>query len=268
MRRRVAVVVLSLLVVLAGCNGVGGPATDQSRESVTPAPVPTTAAGNGTVVAPGVTDRGVTDSLALARAHVATLRNRSYAVRYDRTVRFANGTVRARQVIDGTVGVQNERYRLAVDWRGAATNDSRTDYQYDGRRVVRERTLGGVTTRRIVMDSRGIGAAPADPVDVLPFDPRFGDRLHTLVSAIGSASVTPVTRAGTARATYRIRTRVLGNLGRQVSDASGVVIVTESGLVREYRFRYETVRSGQPVTVTERFRVTNVTARTTPATGG
>jgi hypothetical protein len=260
MRRRAVVVVLALLVALAGCNGLGGTATEQSKASVTPAPVPTTAAGNGTVVAPGLTDRVVTDPLELARAHVATLRNRSYAVEYNRTVQYGNGSVRTRQGIDGTVGVKSQRYRFVVDWAGSAANDSRTVYHYDGRRVIRERSLGGVTTRRIVMDGRGIGAAPADPVDVLPFDPRFGDRLYRLLSAIGSSSVTAVTRTGSDRATYRVRTDVLGNLDRQVSNAAGVVIVEETGLVRQYRFRYETVRDGQSVTVIEQFSVSNVSA--------
>lgn len=70
--------VLALLVVLAGCQGLGV-GSDTSRETVTPAAVPS----------PG--ERAV-DANRLTRIHRAALDNRSYTTTVTLSVRYPNGT--------------------------------------------------------------------------------------------------------------------------------------------------------------------------------
>jgi len=79
MRRRVGLLVLAGLTVLAGCSTFVSPSA--STETVTPAPVPaatTSTAEAGGPLPPGLTGGGVTDVGSLASAHLDTIRNRSY----------------------------------------------------------------------------------------------------------------------------------------------------------------------------------------------
>lgn len=67
---------VALLVVLAGCAGLGAPPTD----TVTPAPVPGDGPETvaGTTLPPGVSATGLENVTALAEAHVAAAEGRSY----------------------------------------------------------------------------------------------------------------------------------------------------------------------------------------------
>lgn len=98
-RRSLLVVVL---VVLVGCSGPAVPPTPTAAP--TAAPVPTT--DPSTVLAPGVTVRGVEDPVALATAHAAVLRGTSVTVHLEESRRDANGSLRwrrsATQRIDAT----------------------------------------------------------------------------------------------------------------------------------------------------------------------
>ena len=102
MRRTRRSLLVAVLVVLAGCSGPAGPATPTATS--TAAPVPTT--DPATVLAPGVTVRGVEDPVALASAHAAVLGETSVTVRVEESRRYANGTLRwhrtATQRIDAT----------------------------------------------------------------------------------------------------------------------------------------------------------------------
>ena len=93
MARLPSVAVALLLLVLAGCNGLAGPADERrtvnpdldSTPSPTARPVPDAEYPSG-VSAEGFDPRALTD------AHVAALENRSNAVRVHTTVLAANGT--------------------------------------------------------------------------------------------------------------------------------------------------------------------------------
>lgn len=93
-RGRVYRVCVILLVVLAGCSGVGfdaGSRTNQSAESVTPVPVPE--ADPATLRSSGIDDDGISDPATLASAHDRWLADRSYTFVSNQTIRHENGTV-------------------------------------------------------------------------------------------------------------------------------------------------------------------------------
>lgn len=90
-----------LLVVLAGCSGIGGTVGDsggQTTETVTPVPVPDTDPGRHRST--GIDSSGVSDPRTLAAAHDERLENRSYRFVSDQTVRYENGTVRSQYRTD------------------------------------------------------------------------------------------------------------------------------------------------------------------------
>ncbi|EMA53081.1 hypothetical protein [Halococcus thailandensis] len=93
MRRTSVAVLLSVLVVLAGCSGVFG-GSDESAETVTPAAVPTDEPTPTPMpeLAPGVTKRGIEDPRALIAAHRSFLQNRSFTQRSSSTALAANGS--------------------------------------------------------------------------------------------------------------------------------------------------------------------------------
>lgn len=104
MRPAVGVVVAVLVVVIAGCgnplnSGEQTPATEDGL----------------TVAAPGVTGDGVEDPYRLARAHEASLRNRSYTLRSVVTEQWPNGSMRSR--IDSTLRVANGHDRYVFEQR-------------------------------------------------------------------------------------------------------------------------------------------------------
>ena len=79
---------LALAVLLAGCPALGG--GGQPTVSPTPAPVPADPS-----YPPGVDETGVVDPADLARAHAAVVRNQSYTLVSNRTIRSAAGELRS-----------------------------------------------------------------------------------------------------------------------------------------------------------------------------
>lgn len=95
---------LAVLIALAGCSSPAAPATPTGTS--TAAPVPTT--DPSTVLAPGVTVRGVEDPVTLAETHTAALDGTTVTVEIEESRRYANGSLRwhrtATQWIDATGG--------------------------------------------------------------------------------------------------------------------------------------------------------------------
>ena len=79
---------LALAVLLAGCPALGG--SGQPTVTPTPAPVPADPS-----YPPGVDEAGVVDPADLARAHAAVVRNQSYTLVSNRTIRSATGDLRS-----------------------------------------------------------------------------------------------------------------------------------------------------------------------------
>ena len=103
-----------LLVVLAGCSGIGGTAGDsgeQEMETVTPVPVPDADPERGRST--GIDGSGVSDPWSLAAAHSERIENRSYRLVSNQTVQYENGTLRSQYRTDLRLAT-NRTYFITV----------------------------------------------------------------------------------------------------------------------------------------------------------
>ncbi|MBX0322346.1 hypothetical protein EGH21_04790 [Halomicroarcula sp. F13] len=273
MHRGAAVAALALCLVTAGCTGLVGSGSPSAGETVTPAPVP---AQPPAPVAPGLTEAGVTDTRALARAHVTTLGNVSYTLRHTRTVQTANGTVRLRQVTTGEFAANYRTYVATRTITGTEVPPTEIRTRWAEGRAVQWTTVNGTTRREIVADGRGIGAPPLPPRAALFFDPTYNGRVAALFAG---ANVTAVTRTSEeVMQTYRAPvSRVVADgaadrsqfpvvHAERVGDVRFTAVVGPSGVVYGYGTQYTVVRNGTTLHVTESLRYSDL-GTTTPRRG-
>ena len=98
-----AIVLLVLLFLLAGCSAGLPGGTGTTTRSVTPAPVPTDGSTD-LPFPPGVSAEGVTDAERLEAGHTAALTNRTFVERARTTVRFENGSLAIEETYVGRHG--------------------------------------------------------------------------------------------------------------------------------------------------------------------
>ena len=250
MKRAALAGALVCVLLLAGCSGFadGGSqseagvdgnegATGVSSANVTPAPVPTIepTPDPPTEVAPGITEAGVRNASALARAHDAILEDTNYTVIRNVTYRAANGTVLTHRRSVSRVGTDGRRC-VGRTWR-EATGLRREAVWSSGERLLRARTYanGTRTYRRTEFETadrgRAIGAGTGSgqidrvftvaEVRVVDRYEHNGTVLYRLVSASAA-------RSGTSATDRSDRD------GRAVSAEA---LVTIQGLVRSYEFQ-------------------------------
>jgi hypothetical protein len=261
-----------LCLTLAGCGGfVGGTGP---TDAVTPAPVP---APDPEIVrvAPGLTEAGIDDADALARAHVTHLSNRSYTVDRRRLVETTEGTVRLRQHTRAEIAAGYDSYRAVRTVTGGTVTDRTVRIRWADGRAVQWVIENGTTDRRIVADSRGIGGPPLPPRAALSFDPTYNQRLRILFGAVNVTDVSltneevmqinraPLYRVSTDGATDRGRVPLVG--GDRVGGVSFTATVTPRGIVRSYALQYTVVRDGTRLRVTESVRYSDVGTTTVPS---
>ncbi len=253
-------VAVALLLLLAGCSGLGG-----DGEPDRPAfDVPPTTEGGGEETDPfpyGVNESGVTSSFALLQAHVGVLRLESFRVVRERTVSSENGTVLRSTRVDGRVAADRLGYRLDVE--RLADGNLRRQSVYasvegtgDGGRVqgdVFAVTLGedGVRSATRLVPRYGDTVAPRQ---VLAGNPSYRPQLYRYLTAIENATVRRVDDGGTT--TVRIRATetapdVLVANGT-VSELSVQLVIDERGVVTETTATYAVNRGDSTVRVVER----------------
>ena len=256
MRRPVAVLTcLSLL--LAGC-GATAPAGEDPRtvnpalrETPTASPTP-----EATRLPPGVSETEV-DLRTLLSAHRTALSGRSVTVAVSRTRTTTNGTavfdattrsyadppaqfveshvVTAPYDVAGGAGVDTGVWRNdTVTVRRSATGDGDVSVVYDTE-----------VPRQQVFDPTGASEARGilGPYTLAPNGTvvRNGTRYHRLVDAQAGHPVVPLR-----------------------SNVSVRVLATPDGVIRSATVRYRTTEYEEPMLVTVRFRVSNVSATTVP----
>lgn len=271
-RARSLPVVLTLLVVLAGCNGLA-PATSPTvsdEQTASPAVSPTETTP-GQEFPPGLTTEGVSEPFALSDAHAAAL-DTSYTVREAATIRYANGTVHTNETSNVAVASNDSRYRYTSTVRGTASNfvggGEGTLTAYSNGTVVLQRVEhADNTTYGIYTTSSG---DPVRPSEVYHGTPRNAERIVTLFGEAENVSVAE--RTGGA---YDLRATLLavdaldvrGTTIRNVTDVELTATVTADGLVRSYELSLRGTVDGNAVTVTERTRYSGVGSTTVARPG-
>lgn len=247
-----------LLAVAAGCSA-GTPAP-----TVTPAPVPDAGAPTGSEVAPGVSRSGVTDRSRLEAAHRRALANTSFRRETTLTVRQGGRTVRS--------SVETVRADTAAGRYNASLRE-RTSPEYSIRPFASRVQLWGNGSLRLIRFLRINEAnyrVERDPPESTPLA-----ELSDSARAAALLDAFAVRVTGRGEGGYRLRsTRLLVPAAldpppalEEPRNASLTAVVTERGLVRRYRVRYEGVINGEPAVVVLAGRVSAVGATTVEPPG-
>lgn len=248
--RRAVLPLAALLVVLAGCSGLGTD-VEEPTPTATPAPVPTETAAAYPF---GVGPDGVTRPLAVANAHAAATAD-AYAFRSNWTVRRADGSVRERVVLRGRVRPEQWRTRVAVTGASPTVLSDRpaTAVFWSNRTVLVGKRVGGGETRYQYVpppaytESGFFGRIqrpyPDQTLDFLlgSLDLRVVDERENGVVLAGD---TVVDRD-------RFETAVPG---RDPANVSYRLFVDSEGVVRDQRLSYEATYRGERVSVVRRVR--------------
>lgn len=254
---RLPAITVALLLLLSGCSGLS--ASDgagartvnpnlQGTASPTASPTPTPA------YPPGVTAEGV-DGWILANAHHRTLASDGATVRTNRTITGPDGTTLATVerryeragsrvasgfVIGGAaperVGVPGFDYALWSDGNETATRRTRPNGDVEYTHFYR--------TPPASLDSPGTGR----------------DAVYRVLTDVNVTVSAPEVVDGEARFRLRAESERVERIGAPtLSNYSLVASVTERGVVRSYRVRYQEEREGVGVvTIREEFRVSDV----------
>jgi hypothetical protein len=260
---------LSLLVVLAGCSGATGFDGTPTR-SVTPVPVPTDATPASRATVPGLSPRGVENASLLATAHSRALEGRSYT---ERTVT----TVRAGNAIDGNVMRGSLGRRTLVVRRGPAAFG--LSYAVEGgprlgarsfETVAAEVWSDGRTTVQSVTD--GDGSTRRARLPNVIYDDFVDPDARPYARTLERASLRRVDRRvvdGTARYVFAaddvLALPVFGLAGTiPTGNASLRAVIGSDGAVYRVAVTYPAQYRGQSATVEHVFEYVDVGTTTVP----
>lgn len=255
MGRAWAVTAAVLLVLIAGCGGTAGPAT-QSPTVVSPAPVPTDEP-NPTQrprLAPGLAPTGIVDALELSEAHERFLRNRSETVRLTRTNRYPNGTLRDRTVQVTRVAANRDRFHTILSVEGPEARffgpGGRGEYWSDGERML----------QRLVRSNR-TSYSVTEPED---YEPELSS---SLIPSPGGGRVYFLVTLGSYRVTHRWvqnGTEMYRIVATRVTDSDNIaasetvdnvrnvslrMVIDERGVLRRFVLEYTAERTGTTLNV-------------------
>lgn len=265
---RVTPVVVAVLL-LAGCSG---PPTltdpDPTTATVTPVDVPADYA-----YAPGVTEAGVTEPDTLAVAHESVLAGSSYRITSNRTVRYANGTLREQLLVDVALAADGT-YLASAATRGPAAPvflgrpPANGTYWSNGTVYVRKLTRDGRTTYN-QFETPGSGAATWQYwTRTVPFggEQATPRRFYESLFAAVPVRVVGEVSAGNAT-TYRLvgeepRTTQFVDEVADPRNVRLVATVRDDGLVESLSLRYEGEVDGATVRVVRTVRYRNVGSTT------
>ena len=263
--RRVAVL---LCVLLAGCSGFA--ATDPGPDTPTVTPVALDGGGTptgGDSLAPGLTERGVTSPLALARAHATAVETREHAFVHQWRVEFANGTVRG-SVTQRVLAVPDGPFTATLSVRGRTgiigTRPTVAEFWSNGTEMVeRARTTdpdGNTTVRYLYLPREQYAGGSGfynslrrpkpwldvyvlfDSVDAKVSARQAGETPNETVYLIEATDVTNPDALTAATGFTNPRNLTL------------VGAITDEGAVRGYRLTFDAEFDGETVEVTRDVR--------------
>jgi hypothetical protein len=277
-------VVLVCLLVLAGCSGFVGGGSDagtgggagEPEVSVTPAPVPTVERGlSGSELPPGLTSEGVTDVDALFAAHRSTLDDTTYSVRAVVNATYPNGTTYYRSAARARVTERDGGYYYSnrFEHPNRSTNTLVRYESWSGGGAIltaltrRERAASSEDTTTDPNATSGAATSKNTTYRAIRSEyetdtglyglPRYGERVAAQLGAAETAfggrtdTVGPGSYVVTIHGVRDLRALADGRF-RNPRAASGRVLASPEGFVREYRLRYRaTTPKGRTVRVTE-----------------
>lgn len=263
MRKAILVVLCAAAVVLAGCNGIALGGDETPARTVTPAAVPTDEPTPTPVprLAPGLTERGVTDAFALGEAHASVLGNASYTLNGNFSVEYANGTAYNRGTTDARLAANSNRYYVRQNASGLLFGGgafARAIWS-NGERVLVADTANDSTSYE---SPRNVEGESVPPREALSIDPTKRQQLYAYLGSVESRVTGIETRNGTT--IHRVEsTNVTNPAAFEIQwtdprDLSLVAFVDSRGLVHEYRLDYTASLDGTPVEIHRHVRYTKL----------
>ncbi len=225
------VVLVTLVAVVAGGVGVGGPApaTDPARELPESEWVTVESGGwqSTETLAPGLTRDGVVDPEALAAAHEAALDGTPYRVdlTYREQLRRERAFPRAGRYRTVEVESPTRYYETTTGWGDPVVAPVPTT----------EREVYANGQRRFVRGPNGtVADLPLGPRDVDPHAVRGAEYVRRFLDVRQTDEVD--TRVENGELVHRVAVR--GTTAPDVASYSATALVTSEGLVRELRVSY------------------------------
>lgn len=245
MNRTLAVCLVVVLGGVAGATAVS-PATERPED-------PTRASPGD--LSPGLSENGVTDPLALAKAHERTLQNVSFTISASFEYRRPNGTL---------IGYGSTTSRVAPDATSFYTVTTQTNRNETRRMGVAHYTMERWADENRTLTARSVPGAPPEYGDRSRTDahvrPDSGwETLYTAFDAVDTAVVNRTERNGTTL--YRVVSTSQPRPNSVYADDAtyGVTaLVGSDGIVRTFQLSHETTFDDRPAMVTRTIRVTEV----------
>lgn len=246
--KRTATLLVLAVVVLAGCSGNGGtttgspsttaepPVTDTERPTPT-AETPT--AGNGQQFAPGVTRAGITNPVALLRAHQESLLSEGFVINETVTSTY-NGSLSNRLVVRTTVGSNGEL---------AYQNGTSTGYDAEGEQAITANAMWLNTTTMVSRHTESGAVTYRIRPRLYPPESLvwFGGLQRDIQFGADEYEVTNVERRdGTRFVTLEASIDRVGGdgvpdtTGRLLVDGNGVIRAAETSVTYSEGVRYNT----------------------------
>ncbi|WP_444881622.1 DUF7537 family lipoprotein [Halocatena marina] len=236
---------LVVLLCLSGCNAFNGGSTETA--SITPAGVPTDDPNATRGLAPGLTNHGVVDSIALGDAHEAVLSNTSFTIHGKTTVKYSNGTLRRQG--ERTARVVNPRDRRYINVSIYTQNKIRSDQKSTNNSFWSngERVLVALSSSQTNSTTYQHFESRDPQYPILKYHPQK-ERYYTLFQAVDTKVINHTTNNGTTL--YRLTSTEIADSAQLIEYSMNVkiaqnprnltfhAVIDSRGVVHEYRLAY------------------------------
>lgn len=264
---------LVVLICLSGCNAFTGNTTPETP-SLTPVDIPTDDPNTTRGLAPGLTNQGVVDPIALGSAHEVVLANTSFTLHGKKTEKYTNGTIRTQWRTIARVVSPRSRYHSNIDWYDPNTIafnhtiPNRSIWSNGERTLVATSLSSTNTTSYQHFESSN----PPLPVPEYP----HGEQYYNLFKIIDTKVVNHTTHDGTTL--YRLTSTEIvdpaqlikysmnSKTARNPRNLTFHAVIDSRGVVHEYQLAYTATLTGTnqstSVHVVNTKRYTNIGATT------
>lgn len=240
MRLSPRLTLLCTLVILTGCNGLGG--SPEATRTLSPAPVNNSSLTEGPragELAPGLTRDGITDSERLLRTHESELANTTYT-RHHRVVKRApNGSVLSVSTTRTTSNLTAVRVRQNSTSMTDADEPTLTISRWSANNLTYTAVTRGRNTTYRVSPVRN---ADRERLETRGYSASLSQILAQLSITVGQPAETGETRV------YPLNTTEQRDLAT-IRNVTFTGRVTADGIVTEYRLEYRVVRGTTPIDV-------------------
>lgn len=263
---RLAVVIVALLVVLAGCGGFSGGSDEPDRElyGVEEQVTASTGEREGEELLPGLTTAGLTDPEALREAHLEVIDNRSHTVRATTEYVVKMGNETTREVVEWTIRVDPEAGVVFEVIDGSTDGNGSASLFGIERNRTEERWFGDRTLFRTEYEDGTVEYLASEEVEMVT-EERMVRASQLLFGPLGGTEGTDSRELPTVGAveaedgTYYVVERHENAPAEGGTESTDVrTLVREDGLVRQTVFERVSIEDEGRTTVNRTIEIVDV----------